>query len=81
MQVQLTINWEEIKRKSINIASKSNERENLNRIPHEYKVGEKVLIMHLRSDCLRKKNLPVQGFGSMRHRKKYSDKLTLDDLI
>ena len=42
--IQHSANWEYIKKRKQHLIDKNNERENAKRIPHEYKVGDKVLL-------------------------------------
>ena len=44
-RTQIIIDWESIKAKKRNIAQYNNQRENKARIDHNYKVGDKVLII------------------------------------
>ena len=57
--LQYTAGWDLIKNRKQQVIDKSNVRENSKRVPYNYKVGQKVLIVN--SDIQRKLDCPTQG--------------------
>ena len=45
--IKHTANWEYIRQRKQDLINKNNKRENAGRILHEYKVGEKVLLINM----------------------------------
>ena len=59
LPIQFKADWALITRQKQDMINKSNQYENKKRIPHEYQVGEKVLLE--RPGILRKMSTPRQG--------------------
>jgi hypothetical protein len=59
LPIQMKFDWERIREQRQRIMHKSNERENATRIPHEYKVGDKILLT--KPGMLRKLSVPRTG--------------------
>jgi hypothetical protein len=58
LPIQMKFDWERI-RQQRQMINKNNEKENTIRIPHEYKVGDKVLLA--KQGMLRKLSVPRTG--------------------
>jgi transposase InsO family protein len=59
LPIQMKFDWELIREQRQRIMTKSNARENASRLPHEYKVGDKVLLA--KPGMLRKLSVPRTG--------------------
>ena len=55
------VNWDQIAQKRDILARKDNVRENSKRLPYEYTVGEKVLIVNKRYERNSKLSAPTKG--------------------
>ena len=60
-QSQIKIDWESIKSKKHKLAAYNNERENENRIEHEYHVGDKIFITIKKNDVKVKLDERTEG--------------------
>jgi len=58
---QLRVNWDQIARKRNQLAIKDNARENSKRMPYEYTVGEKILIVSKHYERTSKLSAPTKG--------------------
>ena len=59
LPIQMKFDWERIREQRQRIMVKNNARENETRLPHEYKVGDKVLLA--KPGMLRKLSVPRTG--------------------
>ena len=59
LPIQMQFDWERIRKQRQQTINKNNEKENTRRIPHQYKVGDKVLLA--RPGMLRKLSIPRTG--------------------
>ena len=57
----MRVNWEQVARKRDKLAIKDNARENSKRVPYEYTVGEKILIVSKSYERNRKISSPTRG--------------------
>ena len=63
MQMQINVNWQALKQKRLIAAKRNNRKENASRVQREYKIGDQILIVQLRSErtYVRKRNSPTEG--------------------
>ena len=57
----MRINWQQIGQKRDKLARMDNARENNKRLPYEYTVGEKILIVSIHYERNRKVGAPTKG--------------------
>jgi hypothetical protein len=57
--IAFRVNWDQIQKRKQDIINKSNQKENKNQIPYEYKVGDQVFLEI--SGILRKLSTPHTG--------------------
>ena len=61
MQCRVTADWVAIKQKRIASSCKTLERENASRVTHEYRVGDRVLLVLKGDEIARKLDSPTAG--------------------
>ena len=57
----MRVNWQQVEKKRDQLAHKDNVRENSKRMPYEYTVGEKILIVSKSYERNRKLSAPTKG--------------------
>ena len=57
----MRVNWNQVEKKRDQVARRDNVRENSKRLPYEYTVGEKILIVNKRYERNRKLSAPTKG--------------------
>ena len=58
---KMRVNWQQVEKKRDQLAHKDNVREDSKRMPYEYTVGEKILIVNKRYERNRKLSAPTKG--------------------